>query len=148
ACAADPDYLARYDAVMARLHGENGRSTWYGTEYPAHGARPIAYFCAEFGLHNSVPIYSGGLGVLAGDHCKAASDLGVPLLGVGRSSRKAYCAQGRRRPGWQEAGDTSSTSGLTPPEQLHAAGGEPWLPTVEAPGRTVHVGAWKLQVGN
>ena len=148
ACAADPDYLARYDAVMARLHGENGRSTWYGTEYPAHGARPIAYFCAEFGLHNSVPIYSGGLGVLAGDHCKAASDLGVPLLGLGLFYRKGYFDQELRLDGWQENSDTSFNIGLTPLEQLHAPGGEPWLATVETSGRTVHVGAWKLQVGN
>ena len=67
--------------------------------------RPVAYFCAEFGLHNSVPIYSGGLGVLAGDHCKASSDLGVPLVGVGLFYMKGYFDQRLRLDGWQQDSD-------------------------------------------
>ena len=72
---------------------------------PSSTRRPVAYFCAEFGLHNSVPIYSGGLGVLAGDHCKAASDLGVPLVGVGLFYIKGYFDQRLRLDGWQEDSD-------------------------------------------
>ena len=72
ACASDSDFLRRYDDVMARLaHGTTSPDTWFAQRYPGLDGRPVAYFCAEFGLHNSVPIYSGGLGVLAGDHCKA-----------------------------------------------------------------------------
>jgi hypothetical protein len=79
-CARDPHFLRLYDGVVASLDRQaTNADTWFAKEYPALATRPIAYFCAEFGLHNSVPIYSGGLGVLAGDHCKAASDLGVPI---------------------------------------------------------------------
>src|SRR3989454_199581 len=100
ACAQDPAFLQRYDAVIewnawvAATH-----DTWFETSYPDLAQRRIAYFCAEFGLHNSVPIYSGGLGVLAGDHCKAASDLGVPLVGVGLFYKKGYSDQ-RLRQEW------------------------------------------------
>src|SRR5919106_2146397 len=83
ACASDADFLRRYDDVMSRMeHEADHGDTWFARQYPNLNGRPVAYFCAEFGLHNSVPIYSGGLGVLAGDHCKSASDLGVPLVGV------------------------------------------------------------------
>ena len=108
ACASDSDFLRRYDEVMA-ADGARGRhgDTWFARNYPELNGRPVAYFCAEFGLHNSVPIYSGGLGVLAGDHCKAASDLGVPMVGVGLFYRKGYFDQrlpARRLAGGQRRG--------------------------------------------
>ncbi|HEX6090476.1 MAG TPA: alpha-glucan family phosphorylase [Gemmatimonadales bacterium] len=146
-CAADPEYLALYDAVMAHLHGENGRQTWFTGEYPELAGRPVAYFCAEFGLHSSVPIYSGGLGVLAGDHCKSASDLGVPLVGIGLFYRKGYFDQQLRLDGWQESSDATFDISTTPLVQLRDPQGQPWLATVETSGRTVHVGAWRMQVG-
>src|SRR5207237_6733476 len=65
------------------------------------GARPVAYFSAEFGLHESIPIYSGGLGVLAGDHLKSASDLGIPLIGIGLYYDQGYFRQRLDRDGWQ-----------------------------------------------
>src|SRR3989475_719780 len=78
ACAADPAFLSLYDAVAAAAaHDATAGGTWFATAYPLLAKRPVAYFCAEFGLHASVPIYSGGLGVLAGDQCKAAADLGL-----------------------------------------------------------------------
>src|SRR6266481_3452495 len=78
ACAADPAFVRLYDAVVAAATQDaTSAGTWFATSYPESINRPVAYFCAEFGLHASVPIYSGGLGVLAGDQCKAASDLGV-----------------------------------------------------------------------
>src|SRR2546426_53719 len=77
ACAADPEFLRLYDAVAAAAARDaTSAGTWFAASYPEFVNRPIAYFCAEFGLHASVPIYSGGLGVLAGDQCKGASDLG------------------------------------------------------------------------
>src|SRR5256712_4865501 len=82
-CAADPEFLRLYDVVAAAVAQDaTAAGTWFAAAYPELVKRPIAYFCAEFGLHASVPIYSGGLGVLAGDQCKAASDLGVPRVGV------------------------------------------------------------------
>src|SRR5438046_3123154 len=84
ACAQDPAFLQLYDAVVAAaVQDATSAGTWFATAYPELVKRPIAYFCAEFGLHASVPIYSGGLGVLAGDQCKEESALGVALVGVG-----------------------------------------------------------------
>src|SRR5437660_12881463 len=103
ACAADPEFLRLYDVVAAAVAQDaTSAGTWFATAYPELVKRPIAYFCAEFGLHASVPIYSGGLGVLAGDQCKAASDLGVPLVGVGLFYTKGYSDQRLRLDGWQE----------------------------------------------
>ncbi len=147
ASAAEPAYLERYDRVMAQLADDAGRGGWFEETYGSLGAAPIAYFCAEFGLHNSIPIYSGGLGVLAGDHCKAASDLGVPLVGVGLFYRKGYFDQRLRLDGWQESSDASFDISTTPLEQLRSPNGEPWLATVETSGRTIHVGAWRIRVG-
>src|SRR3989441_5619325 len=103
ACAADPEFLRLYDAVAAAAARDaTSAGTWFAASYPEFVNRPIAYFCAEFGLHASVPIYSGGLGVLAGDQCKGASDLGVPLVGVGLFYTKGYSDQRLRLDGWQE----------------------------------------------
>jgi starch phosphorylase len=82
--AREPRFLDLYDRVMADFRRDQSfDNTWFSNAYPAFSSGTIAYFCAEFGLHNSVPIYSGGLGVLAGDHCKSSSDLGMPLVGIG-----------------------------------------------------------------
>src|SRR5262245_1095143 len=84
AAAADPVVLRAYDSAIAGLDAARAaRSTWWEARFPHLHGRSIAYFSAEFALHQSLPIYAGGLGVLAGDHCKEASDLGVPLIGVG-----------------------------------------------------------------
>ena len=72
----------------------SAEGTWFREAFPDLSRdNPVAYFCAEFGLHNSIPIYSGGLGVLAGDHCKSASDLGLPFVGVGLLYRRGYFRQ-------------------------------------------------------
>ena len=146
--AADPEYLERYDAVLQQLERDTGSAgTWFGNHYAELVDRPVAYFCAEFGLHNSVPIYSGGLGVLAGDHCKAASDLGVPLIGVGLFYTKGYFDQRLRPDGWQEDSDEEFDVETTPLVPVPGANGDPWVTTVETSGRTVNVGVWRMQVG-
>src|SRR5690606_36451227 len=91
-CARDPRFLELYDRVLTRFDAERtAQGTWFQSQYPELAdTGPVAYFCAEFGLHSSIPIYSGGLGVLAGDHCKAASDIGLPLVGVGLFYKKGY----------------------------------------------------------
>src|SRR5207237_1953643 len=148
ACAADPAFLRLYDAVAAAV-AQDGTSagTWFATSYPESVQRPIAYFCAEFGLHASVPIYSGGLGVLAGDQCKAASDLGVPLVGVGLFYTKGYSDQRLRLDGWQEDADERFDVSLTPLERVLGPGGAPAVITVPTGGRAVGVGAWRVMVG-
>ena len=116
ACASDSDFLRRYDDVMARMRARDLERATPGSRkaHPELDGRPVAYFCAEFGLHNSVPIYSGGLGVLAGDHCKASSDLGVPMVGVGLFYMKGYFDQRLRLDGWQEDSDEEFDVTLTP----------------------------------
>jgi glycogen phosphorylase len=148
ACASDPAYLRVYDEVMERLRREATiEGTWFAAQYGEHRNGTIAYFCAEFGLHNSVPIYSGGLGVLAGDHCKAASDLGVPLVGVGLLYEKGYFDQRLRLDGWQEDSDEEFDISATPLVQLTGPNREPFVTVVETSGRPVHVGAWRIMVG-
>ncbi|HEU5303887.1 MAG TPA: alpha-glucan family phosphorylase, partial [Gemmatimonadales bacterium] len=148
ACASDSDFLRRYDDVMERMaHEANTGDTWFGRNYPELNRRPVAYFCAEFGLHNSVPIYSGGLGVLAGDHCKAASDLGVPMVGVGLFYRKGYFDQRLNLDGWQEDSDEEYDVSATPLIPVTGPNRQAWLATVETSGRPVHVRAWRMMVG-
>ncbi|MBL8978951.1 MAG: alpha-glucan family phosphorylase [Gemmatimonadetes bacterium] len=147
ACATDPGFLALYDRVMDTARRALGSpDTWFHRHHPEL-ARPVAYFCAEFGLHNSVPIYSGGLGILAGDHLKTASDLGLPLVGVGLFYTKGYFDQQLRIDGWQEDSDVRFDVDTTPLERVQDPGGEPFLTVVNTFGRPVHVGAWRMQVG-
>src|SRR5947208_2865063 len=148
ACAADPAFLPLYDAVAAAAaHDATSAGTWFATSYPQSVNRPIAYFCAEFGLHASVPIYSGGLGILAGDQCKAASDLGVPLVGVGLLYTRGYSDQRLRLDGWQEDADERFDVSLTPLERVLGPGGVPSVITAQTGGRAVCVGAWRVMVG-
>ncbi|MFQ3650373.1 MAG: DUF3417 domain-containing protein [Gemmataceae bacterium] len=100
--ARDEGFLAFLDRVEAQFDAYmNTRSTWFTENYS--GPSPtIAYFSAEFGLHESVPVYSGGLGVLSGDHLKSASDLGLPLVGVGLMYREGYFRQYLTVDGWQQ----------------------------------------------
>lgn len=148
AAASDSDFLRRYDEVMARMaHELTTTDTWFRRHYPDFQDGPVAYFCAEFGLHASVPIYSGGLGVLAGDHLKSASDLGVPMVGVGLFYIKGYFDQRLRLDGWQEDSDEEYDVTRTPLEVVAGRGREPYLAVVQTAGRPVHVRAWRMMVG-
>jgi starch phosphorylase len=148
ACAEDSGFLRRYDALLERFAREAAAErTWFGQAYPDLSRRSIAYFCAEFGLHNSVPIYSGGLGILAGDHAKSASDLGVPLLGLGLLYTRGYFDQRLRLDGWQEDVDETFDPTLTPLDRVLGPGGDPGLATVHIGSRPVRVGAWRMMVG-
>jgi hypothetical protein len=103
AAAQDPMYLERYDRVFADFDAYLSRKdTWFGTAYPKQ-QNQIAYFSMEFGLHETMPIYSGGLGVLSGDHLKETSDIGLPLVGVGLLYTEGYFSQRISEDGWQEA---------------------------------------------
>jgi len=148
ACASDTSFLRRYDEVMARMtHELTTPDTWFSRTYPGYSDGPLAYFCAEFGLHASVPIYSGGLGVLAGDHCKSASDFGIPMIGVGLLYMKGYFDQRLRLDGWQEDSDEEYDVARTPLELVVGPNHEPCLATVATAGRPVQVRAWRIMVG-
>ncbi len=148
-CASDPEFLKLYDRTLAAFD-ETLRTgdTWFSRYFPDVSLdNPVAYFCAEFGLHNSIPIYSGGLGVLAGDHCKAASDLGVPLIGVGLLYSKGYFDQKLNLDGWQEDSDEVFDPEIMPLVRLTGPSGSLSLASVETSGRIIHVGAWLLEAG-
>jgi starch phosphorylase len=146
--ARDPDFLYRYTKVLETASLEESSSgTWFAETHGGFSDKVVAYFCAEFGVHTSVPIYSGGLGVLAGDHCKAASDLGVPLVGIGLLYLKGYFDQQLTLDGWQVDNEEQFDPLLTPLEPILDADGGRSLTTVKLYGRTVHVGAWKMVVG-
>jgi starch phosphorylase len=101
--AGDPDFLRSYEVTLRHIARHNdGRGKWFPREYAGVKGQTVAYFSAEFGIHTSLPIYSGGLGVLAGDHCKEAADLGIPLVGVGFVYPQGYFHQRIRPDGWQE----------------------------------------------
>jgi starch phosphorylase len=144
----DPVFLDLYDRVMEdHRREETGRDTWFYDQFEDLRDQKIAYFCAEFGLHNSVPIYSGGLGVLAGDHCKSSSDLGVPLVGVGLHYQKGYFDQKLRLDGWQEDSDEQFDVVNTPLERVYGPGRSSHLTIVRTFGRDIYVGAWHMMVG-
>jgi starch phosphorylase len=148
-CATDPTFLALYDRACADLELALSREgTWFRSHFAAVDGRPIAYFCAEFAVHNSVPIYSGGLGILAGDHCKAASDLGVPLVGIGLMYTKGYFDQRLRMDGWQEDVDDPVDPGSVPLVPVLDESGSPYLVSVPCADHEIHVGAWLMRVGS
>ena len=146
--ASDAGFCARYDRLLAWLKAEQSdEHTWYARTFPELRGKPVAYFCAEFGVHNSVPIYSGGLGVLAGDHLKTASDLGVPIVAVGILYRHGYFDQRIRTDGWQEDSADSISFERVPLVPLQGQDGARHLAIVNTFGRDVHIRAWRMQVG-
>ncbi len=146
--AADPAWLEQYDHALARLDAMRGaRNTWCERECPELNRKTIAYFSAEFALHQSLPIYAGGLGVLAGDHCKEASDLGVPLVGVGFMYPQGYFHQSMSAEGWQEEMYERLNWAVAPVEPALTPGGKPCVTAVPLGNRTVLVAAWRVRVG-
>ncbi|MGM0476627.1 MAG: alpha-glucan family phosphorylase [Pseudomonadota bacterium] len=108
----------------------------------------VAYFCAEFGFHESFPIYSGGLGILAGDHCKAASDLGLPFVAVGLLYRQGYFTQTIDNGGHQVAHYTPTDFGSLPVHLCRDASGNGIRVEVELPGRVVQLQVWRAKAGH
>ncbi|NNH74581.1 alpha-glucan family phosphorylase [Nocardia uniformis] len=143
--AADAGYTRRVDAAAADLHDYLTRPRWFQRQ--DGGPTGIAYFSMEFGVTEVLPNYSGGLGILAGDHLKAASDLGLPLIGVGLLYRSGYFRQSLTADGWQaEHYPALDPQGL-PLRQL-TDGGVPVLLHVPMPeGRVLRARVWVAQVG-
>jgi starch phosphorylase len=121
--------------------------TWGARNAGVLWARPVAYFSAEFGLHESVPIYSGGLGILAGDHIKAASDLGIPLVGVGLYYDQGYFTQRLDGNGSQVEDYREVNSALLPLEPAADAAGRPVAVRIETRTGPISARVWKLKVG-
>lgn len=132
--------VAAFDTYMS------GRDTWYrtaGTNLPA----PVAYLCTEFGIHHSLPFYSGGLGILAGDHIKSASDMGLPLVAVGLLYRRGYFHQEIDGDGDQQHFYPLLDFKHLPARPVAASMGGQLKVPIEFPGRTVWAAVWKLDVG-
>ena len=136
------DVLGEFDQYMA-----NGSDHWFRRKYGGKLTGPIAYFCAEYGFHESLGIYSGGLGVLAGDHMKAASDMALPALGVGLLYRKGYFRQSIDADGHQEHEYPDFDLARLPLSRVQDENGLPMTVTVELPDRDLVVGVWLAQVG-
>jgi len=147
--AKDPLFLRHYDAVMLAFDRDlqNGHR-WFPHEYPELTDRPVAYFSAEFGLHQSLPVYSGGLGVLAGDHAKEASDLGVPFIGVGFIYSQGYFRQHIPPHGWQEAVYPALKTQETPLLPILDEEGRQVRVRVRLVTQEVEVALWQVQVGS
>ena len=109
--------------------------------------RPVAYFSAEFGMHESLPIYSGGLGILSGDHLKSASDLGVPLIGIGLLYQQGYFNQSLNKDGWQQENYVNLNTSNLPLQPLLAANGEPLLIRIDTRSGLLSARVWLAQVG-
>lgn len=121
--------------------------TWGSRHCGILQARPVAYFSAEFGLHESLPIYSGGLGVLAGDHVKSASDLGVPLVGIGLFYTQGYFRQRLDDTGMQRETNLDVNTSQLPITPAIGEDGQAVTITVETRTGTIHAKVWKLAVG-
>jgi starch phosphorylase len=145
--AKDRRFLRRLQDVTDDLQEYMSAEHWYQT-LGADAPKAIAYFSAEFGITEVLPQYSGGLGILAGDHLKAASDLGVPLIGVGLLYRAGYFAQSLSADGWQlEHYPALDPHGL-PVKLLRQPDGSAVVVSVRLPeGRTLHAHVWRAQVG-
>ena len=148
AAAADPSFLALYDAAVAALDAARAaHNTWWTNTMPHARGQTIAYFSAEFALHQSLPIYAGGLGVLAGDHCKEASDLGVPLIGIGFMYPQGYFHQHLTADGWQEESYEQLNWEDAPIERALTPDGKPCITAVPIGDRSVLVEVWRVRLG-
>ena len=148
AAAADPEFVALYDTAVAALDAARAaQNTWWSERCPDLAGRSIAYFSAEFALHQSLPIYAGGLGVLAGDHCKEAGDLGLPLIGVGFMYPQGYFHQHLSAEGWQEESYEHLKWGDTAIEPATMPDGSPLITAVPLGDRSVLVAVWRVRLG-
>ncbi len=143
----DEGFLAHMDRVEEALNHYMTSPTWFQETYGDAQPSRVAYFSAEFGIHESIPIYSGGLGVLAGDHLKAASDLGVPLAGVGLMYREGYFRQYLNVDGWQQERYPENDFFNLPLIPEVREDGVPVEVSVPFPGREVWLRVWRIQVG-
>ncbi len=148
--STDPVYIERVRRLAeAFVRYMEAVEHWTPCEGPSKitPERPVAYFCAEYGLHNSLPLYSGGLGVLAGDHLKSASDLHLPLVAVGLLYRYGYFRQRLRRDGWQEEYYGETHPSELPIKQVLSEDGSPLLIELMIRGRLVRARTWRADVG-
>jgi glycogen phosphorylase len=148
AAARDASFLALYDAAVADIDNEiKDGNSWYAADPSRHLTGPVAYFSMEFAIHSSLPIYAGGLGVLAGDLCKEASDMGIPMVAVGFMYPQGYFKQRISAEGWQEEEYQQIEFSKAPATRILSKTGEKCLIEVKLKNRTLHIGAWLVNLG-
>ena len=145
----DEDFMVDASRVIDEFsrYMDDGADSWYGAAPERRLPGPVAYFCAEFGIHESMQIYSGGLGILAGDHCKSASDAGLPFVGVGLLYRRGYFRQQIDADGHQEHAQPDLDPTRLPLRRARGADGAPLQVAVDFSDRVVYAAVWVAQVG-
>ena len=143
----DDGFVSHMNRVYVALEVYLQEAKWYNKTYGNGEERYIAYFSAEFGLTECLQIYSGGLGVLAGDHLKSASDLGLPLVGVGLCYKEGYFQQYLNNDGWQQERYELTDFYNQPMELVEDENGDPIKIKLNFPGREVAFQIWNIQVG-
>ncbi len=145
--ARDDAYIAQLCRVLDAFYVYTNRRAWFDESHPKHREQTIAYFSAEFGLHECMPVYSGGLGVLAGDHLKSASDLGIPLVGVGLLYRQGYFTQQLTEDGWQLESYPVYDVHQWPATLVLGADGNPIAIEVSLGSQSLRAHVWLVNVG-
>ena len=146
--AAELVLFSRINHAYRRLKEYLGESNvWAKTNAGVLGSRPVAYFSLEFGIHESIPVYSGGLGVLAGDHIKSASGLGVPLVAIGLFYDQGYFKQQLTVDGYQHEEYLTSKVENLPMEPACDANGKPIMVEIETRGGILYAKVWLMRVG-
>jgi len=145
----DPAFMAECTQVLAAFdrYMAGGSKHWFNREYGSALNGPIGYFCAEYGFHESLGIYSGGLGVLAGDHIKSASDMAMPFVGIGLLYKHGYFRQTIDADGHQEHAYPDYDLAKLPILRVLGQDGEPLTVSVELPGRDIYAAVWLVQAG-
>ncbi len=144
---ADPDFCQSLDRLLQAKRQSSVEPAWFQERYPQTPLSCVAYFCMEFMLSEALPIYSGGLGNVAGDQLKAASDLGVPVVGIGLLYQHGYFRQVIDRNGAQQALYPSNDPGQLPITPVYQPNGERLRLKLELPGSPVWLRTWQVQVG-
>jgi glycogen phosphorylase len=145
--AADDSFISHMNRVYVQFNVYMEEKTWYQKNFKYSNDKFIAYFSAEFGLTECLQVYSGGLGVLSGDHLKSASDLGLPLVGIGLCYKEGYFQQYLTNDGWQQERYELTDFYNQPMMLVSDKQNVPLKITLDFPGRKVNVQVWKIQVG-
>jgi starch phosphorylase len=145
----DTSFMAEVREVLRDFdrYMENGSDRWFVRHHADELPGPVAYFCAEYGLYESLGIYSGGLGVLAGDHMKTTSDMSLPFVGIGLMYRRGYFHQTIDADGHQEHAYPDYDLFRLPVGRVQGRDGEPLIVSLALPGRDLHIAVWAVQVG-
>ncbi len=145
--AKDPAFLSLYDSIVQKFDNYvSAQNKWFSTAHPELLSETIVYFSAEFAIQNSLPIYAGGLGVLAGDICKEGCNLGLPLIGVGFMYPQGYFQQRITADGWQEEVYKQLDFNEAPVSPI-TSHGQKSLVQVQLGNRQLHIGAWLVRLG-